>query len=96
MIQENPSSQIPEERQNQYFQLIDTLLKTPNGQEPEVLQSNSELIDADFIRTALRVATIFAHEGNQEGAQFLIHIARELSKELGLYPDLSQSSNKEN
>lgn len=96
MTQENPTSQISEERQNQYFQLIDKLLKTPNGQEPEVLQANSELIDADFIRIALRVATIFAHEDNQEGAKFLIHIARELSKELGFYPDVSQSSEKGN
>ena len=96
MAQQNPNPQISEERQNQYFQLIDKLLKTPNGKEPEVLQANSELIDADFIRTALRVATIFAHEGNQDGAKFLIHIARELSKELGLYPDLSQGSEKGN
>ncbi len=96
MTQENPKQEIAAERQNQYFQLIDTLLTVPNGKEPEILQSNSELIDADFIRTALRVATIFAHEGNQEGAKFLIHIARELSKELGLYPDVSQSSQKGN
>ena len=96
MAQENPNSQISEERQNQYFQLIDKLLKTSNGKEPEVLQANSELIDADFIRTALRVATIFAHEGNQDGAKFLIHIARELSKELGLYPDVSQGYEKGN
>ena len=96
MTQENPNLQIPAERQNEYFQLIDKLLKAPNGEEPEVLQANSGLIDADFIRTALRVATIFAHEGNQEGAKFLIHVARELSKELGLYPDLSEGSKKGN
>ena len=94
MTQENP--QITAELENKYFELIDKLLHAPNGKEPEILQANSELINADFIRTALRVATIFAHEGNQDGAKFLIHIARELSKELGLYPDVSQSSQKGN
>lgn len=96
MTQENSNQEIPAEHQNQYFELIDKLLRAPNGKEPEILQANSELLDADFIRTALRVATIFAHEGNQDGAKFLIHIARELSKELGLYPDVSSSSQKGN
>lgn len=78
-----------EERQNQYFNLIDELLKCPNGQEPEVLEAQPELIDSGLIHTMLQVATVFAHEGNQDGAQFLFFIARELAKQLGLYPDLS-------
>ncbi|EFA69727.1 hypothetical protein CEP10_08460 [Cylindrospermopsis raciborskii S07] len=78
-----------EERQNQYFNLIDELLKCPNGQEPEVLEAQPELIDSGLIHTMLQVATMFAHEGNQDGAQFLFFIARELAKQLGLYPDLS-------
>ncbi|MGD1873037.1 MAG: hypothetical protein ACFB02_08275 [Mastigocoleus sp.] len=86
--------QITEERQNQYFALIDELLRCPNGQEPEVLKTHSQLLDADFIKIALRVATVFAHDGNQEGAEFLIHIARELSKELGLYPDIPEEQKK--
>ncbi|TAF09399.1 MAG: hypothetical protein EAZ77_05165 [Nostocales cyanobacterium] len=78
-----------EERQTQYFNLIDELLRCPNGQEPEILESQPELIDSGFIHTMLQVATMFAHEGNQDGAQFLFFIARELAKQLGLYPDLS-------
>ena len=78
-----------EERQNQYFNLIDELLRCPNGQEPEVLESQPELIDSGLIHTMLQVATMFAHEGNQDGAQFLFFIAKELSKQLGLYPDVS-------
>ncbi|MEA5578754.1 hypothetical protein [Anabaena sp. UHCC 0451] len=78
-----------EERQTQYFNLIDELLKCPNGQEPEVLESQPELIDSGFIHTMLQVATMFAHEGNQDGAQFLFFIARELAKQLGLYPEVS-------
>jgi hypothetical protein len=75
----------PEELRD-YFELIDKLLACPNGQEPDIIRDNQSLIDADFIKAALKVATIFAHEGNQEGAQFLVHIAREISKELGYYP----------
>ncbi|WP_353930754.1 hypothetical protein WJM97_21200 [Okeanomitos corallinicola TIOX110] len=78
-----------DERQNQYFNLIDELLRCANGQEPEVLESQPELIDSGLIHTMLQVATMFAHEGNQDGAQFLFFIARELAKQLGLYPDLS-------
>jgi hypothetical protein len=77
----------PEELQD-YFELIDKLLACPNGQEPDIIRDNQSLIDADFIKAALKVATIFAHEGNQEGAQFLVHIAREISKELGYYPNV--------
>ncbi|MDM9385168.1 hypothetical protein QUB80_31435 [Chlorogloeopsis sp. ULAP01] len=79
---------LTEERQNQYFELIDKLLKCPNGEEPEILEAQPELIDAGLIQTILQVATVFAHQGNEEGAKFLIHIARELSKELGLYPEV--------
>ncbi|HLP87737.1 MAG TPA: hypothetical protein VK184_03895 [Nostocaceae cyanobacterium] len=79
-----------EERKTQYFNLIDELLRCPNGQEPEVLEAQPELIDSGLVHTMLQVATMFAHEGNQDGAQFLFFIAKELAKQLGLYPDLSQ------
>jgi hypothetical protein len=79
-----------EERQTQYFDLIDELLRCPNGQEPEVLEAKPELIDSGLVQAILQVASIFAHEGNQDGAQFLFFIARELAKQLGLYPQVSQ------
>lgn len=77
---------LTQERQNQYFDLIDRLLGCPNGQEPEILTAQPELIDVGLIQTMLQVAIVFVHQGNEEGANFLIHVARELSKELGLYP----------
>ncbi|MEH2159759.1 MAG: hypothetical protein V7K38_01645 [Nostoc sp.] len=77
-----------EQRQQLYFNLIDELLKCPNGQEPQVLESKPELIDSDFVQAMLQVATMFAHEGNQDGAKFLFFVARELAKELGLYPEV--------
>ncbi|MCG6135371.1 MAG: hypothetical protein MET45_12010 [Nostoc sp. LLA-1] len=86
-----------EERQTQYFDLIDQLLKCPNGQEPEILEAQPELIDAGFVETMLQVASTFAHQGNQDGAQFLFFVARELAKQLGLYPEApnSEVTNKE-
>lgn len=78
-----------EQRQALYFDLIDKLINCQNGQEPEILEQDSELIDAGFVNTIVQVATIFAHEGNEDGAKFLIHVARDLSKQLGLYPEVS-------
>ncbi len=77
------------ERQEEYFKLIDRLLRCPNGKEPEVLDASADLIDANLIKTIMQVATIMAHEDNQEGSKFLIFIARQLAKQLGLYPELS-------
>jgi hypothetical protein len=78
-----------ENRQDQYFNLIDRLLQCPSGQEPEVLESQPELLDAGLVKTLMQVATMMAHQDNQDGAKFLIFLARQLSKELGLYPQVS-------
>jgi hypothetical protein len=83
--------EIQQERQSLYFNLIDELLQCPNGQEPELLEANKELIDANFVEIIVQVATAFAHQGNQDGAKFLFFIARELAKQLGLYPDLQKA-----
>ncbi|MGK7951546.1 MAG: hypothetical protein AB4368_22860 [Xenococcaceae cyanobacterium] len=77
------------QRQEEYFKLIDRLLRCPNGKEPEILDASADLIDENLIRTIMQVATIMAHENNQEGSKFLIFIARQLARELGLYPELS-------
>ena len=78
-----------DERQTQYFNLIDELLQCPNGQEPEVLEAKPELIDSGLVQSMLQVATMFAHQGNQDGAQFLFFVAKQLAKELCLYPEVS-------
>lgn len=75
-----------DDRQNQYFNLIDQLLKCPSGQEPQVLDRQPELLDVGFVKTLMQVATMMAHQDNQDAAKFLIYMARQLSKELGLYP----------
>ncbi len=74
------------QRQERYFDLIDRLLKCPNGQEPEVLDEASDLLDANFVQALMQTASYFAHNDNPEAAKFLIFIARELSRQLGLYP----------
>ena len=76
-------------RQEEYYKLIDRLLRCPNGKEPEVLEASADLLDENFIRAVMQVATIMAHENNQEGSKFLIFIARQLARELGLYPEVS-------
>lgn len=78
-----------QERQDDYLSLIDELIKCPNGQEPEILEAKPELMDAGLVQMLLKVATALAHQGNQETSGFLIFVARELSKALGLYPDTS-------
>ncbi|HEY9832942.1 MAG TPA: hypothetical protein V6D26_20480 [Stenomitos sp.] len=78
-----------EQRQEQYLNLIDQLLSCPNGQEPEVLDAQSELIDAGLVQIMVQVATVMAHEDNQDAAKFLIHVARQLAIQLGLYPQVS-------
>jgi hypothetical protein len=74
------------QRQNRYINLIEQLISCPNGQEPEVLDAQPDLIDAGLIQTLVQVGTMMAHQENQEGARFLFHIARELSVQLNLYP----------
>ncbi|MDJ0898907.1 MAG: hypothetical protein QNJ55_08845, partial [Xenococcus sp. MO_188.B8] len=44
------------------------------------LDASADLIDADLVKTIMQVATIMAHENNQESSKFLIFIARQLAK----------------
>ncbi|ACK65307.1 conserved hypothetical protein [Rippkaea orientalis PCC 8801] len=81
-----------ESRQQQYYQLIEELISCPNGQEPDVLEAKMDLVDENFIQTLMEIATVQAHQGNQDGAKFLIFIARELAKQLGLYPEMATKS----
>jgi hypothetical protein len=81
-----------QERQNQYFTLIEQLLSCPNGNEPDVLDAHAHLIDADLVKTMMQVATFLAHQDNQDGAKFLVHTARELAKQMGLYPQTEQTN----
>jgi hypothetical protein len=42
-----------------------------------------------------QVAAYFAHHDNPDAAKFLVHVARELARELGLYPAVSTADEGE-
>jgi hypothetical protein len=76
-------------RQERYLALIDQLLACPNGQEPDILDGEPDLLDAEFVQVLMQTASFFAHQDsahqdNADAAKFLLFIARELSVQLGL------------
>jgi hypothetical protein len=76
------------ERQEAYLNLIERVLTCPNGQEPEVLSSCSDLIDAGFVQMLIQISASMAREGDEDTANFLVQLARLLGKSLGLSPDV--------
>ncbi|MBE9059830.1 hypothetical protein [cf. Phormidesmis sp. LEGE 11477] len=72
--------------QFRHLRLIDRLLQCPNGKEPEILNSETDLLNGEFVQALMRAASYFAHHDNPDSAKFLVFIARELSHQLGLYP----------
>jgi hypothetical protein len=85
-----------EQREELYMDLIDKLLHCANGKEPEVLDNHQDLIDAGLIQAMAKAAAYFAHHDNQDASKFLIHVARELAKQLGLYNEPNQTVSNEN
>jgi len=81
-----------ENRAQAYLQLIHTLLNCPNGEEPQILQDNSELLDRGFLETCELVASTLAEQGGENGANFL----RNLASQLGPLIDMNEDGNSEN
>ncbi|MEO1388444.1 MAG: hypothetical protein AAFV85_13880 [Cyanobacteria bacterium J06634_6] len=79
--------------QERYFALIDRLLACPNGEEPKILNTEPNLLTPGFVQALMQTASYFAHQDNADAARFLIFVARELSVQLGLYPDPEAGSN---
>ncbi len=52
-----------EQRQQAYLTLIERLLNCPNGEEPEILAANRELLDAGFLQRVEAVAEMLSQEG---------------------------------
>ncbi|MGB8688750.1 MAG: hypothetical protein WCD53_15640, partial [Microcoleus sp.] len=73
-----------ENRAQAYLQLIHTLLNCPNGEEPQILQDNSELLDRGFLETCELVAASLAEQGGENGANFLRNLASQLGEFLGM------------
>mgnify|MGYP001791769107 FL=1 len=81
-----PNPTLLDPRHTRYFGLIDRLLACPNGEEPEILNAEPDLLDAGLVQTLMQTASYFAHQDNPDVAKFLVFIARELAHQLGLYP----------
>ena len=59
-----------EQRVQAYLNLINTLLTCPNGQEPEILQQNRELLDDGFLQTANYYAQQLQEDGKKTTSSF--------------------------
>ncbi|MEH2144317.1 hypothetical protein [Nostoc sp.] len=64
-----------------YYQLIESLLNCPDGEEAEILAANTELLDADFLQVLTAVADNFAQQGEKNTANWLRNLATYLTSE---------------
>ncbi|MBE9033986.1 CHAT domain-containing protein [aff. Roholtiella sp. LEGE 12411] len=71
-----------EQRLQVYCQLIKSLLDCPNGEEPEILAANTELLDAGFLKVLAVVAEHFAEQGEENTANWLRNLATQLTLEI--------------
>jgi hypothetical protein len=69
-----------ENRDRAYLQLIHTLLNCPNGDEPQILQDNRELLDRRFLQACELVAETLAEQGQENAANFLRNLASQLGE----------------
>ncbi|MGB7708774.1 MAG: CHAT domain-containing protein [Microcoleus sp.] len=73
-----------ENRAQAYTNLIQQLLSCPNGEEPQILNANLELLDLRFLEACEAVAANFAEQGEENGANFLRSLASQVGEMLGL------------
>ena len=76
-----------ETRAQAYANLIQQLLSCPNGEEPQILQANLELVDAGFLQVCEVIADNLAEEGQENAADFLRNLATQLGQLLGMNDD---------
>lgn len=81
-----------ENRAQAYLQLIHTLLNCPNGEEPLILQENSELVDRGFLETCESVAAKLAEQGGENGANFLRNLVIRLDELLQINDGLESDN----
>lgn len=70
----------PQEKTEAYLGLIQTLLESPKGAEPEILASHRELIDPGLVQTMHQVSAQLAAKGNQKVAIYLRHLAADIDR----------------
>ena len=71
-----------EERFELYHQLIQQLLVCSEGEELQLLQANSDLVDLGLLIAMHQAANYFTENDNSNVAQWLRNIAQELAKKM--------------
>ena len=64
-----------EARHQAYLNLIQSLLNCPNGEESQILQANSELVDAGLVQVMLERANDLKTDNNLDDANSLMTLA---------------------
>ena len=67
-----------EERRQAYLNLIQSLLNCPSGEGSQILQENSELVDAGLVQVMLERANTLRTYNNLDDANFLMTLAGHL------------------
>ncbi len=80
-----------EARLQAYVNLIERLLTCADGEELNILQANQELLDQELIKIMIAVAQQYEEAQNEDVAQWLIDMARELVEMLNDSSTLSTS-----
>jgi hypothetical protein len=65
-----------------YLQLIQKLLECSNGEESQILNAHSDLLDPGLLGTIIAVAKQFDDRGKPKGANYLINVALQLAENL--------------
>ncbi len=73
-----------ENRLQANLKLIQALLDCPIGEEAQLLVTNWDVVDIEFVQTMIEVAEKLQHRGDINAAYFLISIAYHLAEALGL------------
>ena len=66
------------QRSEDYYRLIHHLLSCRDGEESKILMANPDLIDDGLIEALKQVSSMMAQQGNQNLADYLIDIAKDL------------------
>ncbi len=81
-----------ETRAQAYLQLIETLLNCPNGEQPQILQANLELLDRGFLEACEVIAATLTQQGQENAASFL----QNLASQLGQFLDANDEGDSDN
>jgi CHAT domain-containing protein len=83
-----------EQRAQAYVNLIEQLLTCADGEEPNILQANQELIDPEFLQEMENYATGLEQQGNNNPAAWLRNMSQQLGQFLNPQAYSTQPSNQ--